>query len=113
MRVTPQTIKRLGKDAVEIAWQDGHRSVYPNRYLRENCPCASCREGAPPRRRLPVLGNPGELHPVQIGVVGRYALSIQWSDGHDSGIYSYRLLREICPCEKCSRGEPRTSEKGT
>ena len=101
MRVTPQTIKRLGTDAVEIAWQDGHRSVYPNRYLRENCPCASCREGAPPRRRLPVLGTPGDLHPVQIGVVGRYALSIQWSDGHDSGIYSYDTLRLLCPCDAC------------
>ena len=42
---TPATIKRLGKDSVEITWHDGHRSLYPNRYLRDNCPCASCREG--------------------------------------------------------------------
>ena len=30
------------------------------------------------------------MYAVQIGVVGRYAISVQWSDGHDSGIYSYR-----------------------
>ena len=43
----------------------------------------------------------GELHAVQIGVVGRYAISIQWSDGHDTGIYSYETLRQLCPCEIC------------
>jgi DUF971 family protein len=41
------------------------------------------------------------LYAKQIGVVGRYALSIEWSDGHDSGIYSYRTLRALCPCAVC------------
>ena len=100
MPVSPTTIKRLGKESVEITWGDGHHGIYPNRYLRDNCPCASCREGKP-RRWLPVLGNPGEICPVQIGVVGRYAISIQWSDRHDTGIYSYETLRQLCPCEHC------------
>lgn len=100
MHPAPKTIKRLGKESIELAWQDGHRSVYPNRYLRENCPCASCREGKP-RRLLPVRGAAGELYPVQIGVVGRYAISIQWSDQHDTGIYSYDTLRALCPCAEC------------
>jgi len=106
---TPHTIKRLGRDSIEIVWQDGHRGVYPNRYLRENCPCASCREGKP-RRLLPVVGAPGELYPLQIGVVGRYAISIQWSDQHDTGIYSYDTLRQLCPCEQC---QPSTRPEST
>jgi DUF971 family protein len=97
---SPTTIKRRGKDSIEITWTDGHRSVYPNRYLRDNCPCASCREGKP-KRALPVVGTPGELYPVQIGVVGRYAISIRWSDRHDTGIYSYDTLRQLCPCSQC------------
>ncbi len=97
---SPKTIKRLGKESIEIVWQDGHCGVYPNRYLRENCPCASCREGKP-RRLLPVLGAPGELYPLQLGIVGRYAISIQWSDQHDTGIYSYDTLRQLCPCDVC------------
>ena len=106
MRLSPATIRRLGKESVEIAWSDGHRSMYPNRYLRDNCPCAACREGKP-RRLLPVVGQAGELYPVQIGIVGRYAISIQWSDGHDSGIYTYQWLRELCPCADCSKtGRP-------
>ena len=96
----PTTIRRQGKDSVEILWSDGHHGVYPNRYLRDNCPCAGCREGKP-KRLLPVLGAPGELYPVQIGVVGRYAISIQWSDRHDTGIYSYETLRQLCPCAEC------------
>jgi DUF971 family protein len=42
-----------------------------------------------------------DLYPLQLGVVGRYAVNIQWSDGHDSGIYSYDTLRALCPCEQC------------
>ncbi len=35
---------------------------------------------------------------------GSYALAIQWSDGHRSGIYSYEHLRLICPCPECAIG---------
>lgn len=90
----------MGKDGVEIVWSDGHRSLYPNRYLRDNCPCASCREGTP-KKLLPVIGATGTLFPEQIGIVGRYAINIQWSDHHDTGIYSYATLRQLCPCEEC------------
>jgi DUF971 family protein len=92
----------MGKQSVRILWDDGHVSEYANRYLRDRCPCAACREGKAQPKLLPVVGREGgELYPAQIGVVGRYALSIQWSDGHDTGIYSYQTLRELCPCERC------------
>jgi DUF971 family protein len=101
MRLAPATIKRLGKESVEIVWNDGHKSVYPNRQLREHCPCASCRSR--PARSLPILGET-ELYPVQIGVVGRYAVSVEWSDRHRTGIYSYETVRQLCPCEFCRSG---------
>jgi len=106
----PKEIRRLGEKALRIVWGDGHQSDYPNVHLRDNCPCAYCCE-APRKQRLPVMGaQGGALYPERIGVVGRYAVSIQWSDGHDSGIYSYRTLRELCPCETCRPAAPRTSE---
>jgi len=101
-RFSPTTIKRIGKESIEIVWNDGHRSLYVNRYLRDNCPCASCREGKP-RKLLPIIGAAGEMYAVQIGIVGRYAISIQWSDRHDTGIYSYETLRQLCPCEQCHK----------
>jgi len=36
--------------------------------------------------------------------IGRYAIGVQWSDGHDSGIYYYNFLREVCPCPTCRGG---------
>ena len=97
---TPSEIRRLGVHAVRIVWDDGHESEYRNDYLRDRCPCAACRER--PARRLPVLNESADvLYAVQIGLVGRYAVSIQWSDRHDSGIYSYQTLRALCPCAQC------------
>lgn len=105
VKPTPSKVRRIGRESIEIEWRDGHHSLYPNQYLRDNCPCASCREGKP-RFALPVLSG-GQIYPVQIGVVGRYALSIQWSDRHDTGIYSYDTLRQLCPCDECrAQAEP-------
>jgi len=96
----PTEIRRLGADAVRIVWDDGHASEYRNDYLRDRCPCAACRDRTP--RRLPVINEPRQaIYPVQIGLVGRYAVSFEWSDGHDSGIYSYHTLRALCPCAQC------------
>jgi DUF971 family protein len=39
---------------------------------------------------------PDTLEIVDVEIVGRYALTFRWSDGHETGIYSFRLLREIC-----------------
>jgi DUF971 family protein len=36
--------------------------------------------------------------------VGGYAVQFRFSDGHETGIYSFDRLREDCPCEACRRG---------
>lgn len=100
----PTSVRRRGVDGVQITWSDGHDSLFPNRYLRDNCPCAYCHETRP-QFALPVLdGEPP--HPVHIHVVGRYALGMVWSDGHETGIYSYRTLRTLCPCDVCAPPVP-------
>ena len=38
---------------------------------------------------------------LDVEPVGNYAFRIEWNDGHNSGIYSYDHLREICPCDEC------------
>jgi len=44
---------------------------------------------------------PDGVYPLRIDYVGRYALGFDWSDGHRTGIYSFQMLREICPCAAC------------
>jgi DUF971 family protein len=100
---------------VDIEWKDGHLSSYTFPYLRDACPCALCQEereqngrkpGEPPKTK------PGELpmfkaaaKPSSAEGVGKYAIKFNWNDGHELGIYSWRWLREICPCEECQKNE--------
>lgn len=111
---TPIRLNLIKDRQLEIDWQDGKRCVYPIAYLRSMCPCAQCkvvRAGepapadtapAPKKARLMIL--PGNyalpLSAVSAELVGNYALRIEWSDQHGSGIYSFTYLREICPPPK-------------
>jgi DUF971 family protein len=87
---------------VVVAWDDGHVSTYPLDYLRSWCPCAGCQGHAPVARYLELQGQ----DVVSIDAVGNYAIAFTWRDGHNTGIYSFRLLRGLCPCEDCG-GEKR------
>ncbi len=88
--------------ALEIRWSDGHTSRFSPRELRLACPCAGCVDEMTGRRTLrPEDVAPG-VYPLEINYVGRYALSFQWSDGHDTGIYPFEFLRRLCSCPECS-----------
>jgi DUF971 family protein len=41
------------------------------------------------------------VRPVEVTPVGKYALKFKWTDGHESGIYSWEYLRRVCRCEEC------------
>lgn len=97
----PTNLALSGDDRLLIEWSDGQKRSYAFRELRENCPCASCREkrSQPPAAStlLPVL-SAAEARPLQIlGMkpVGNYAYSIEFSDGHDTGIFTCEFLREL------------------
>lgn len=104
-RITPREIAPTeDATALRIRWADGHESVYEPRYLRLHCPCAACVEEMTGRRRLVPESVPEDVYPLAIEYVGRYALLFRWSDGHDTGIYSFELLRRLCPCQACAGG---------
>lgn len=88
---------------MKIVWSDGHESQYPLGYLRKNCPCATCvtKAPSPPASPLPLYKPVSRLNRAE--AVGRYALHLFWSEGHNTGIYAYDHLREICPCSECSK----------
>jgi len=85
-----------------LTWNDGHVSAYPIDYLRSWCPCAGCQGHEPTAKYLDLTDQ--EL--VLVEGVGNYALALNWGDGHSTGIYSFRLLRKLCPCDACG-GEKR------
>ena len=96
----PIALKRTDDDRLLITWSDQVTKRYAVRELRDACPCATCREkrSAPQDPlSLPVLSR-AELEPLRIkGMqpVGNYAYTIAFSDGHDTGIFTFELLREL------------------
>lgn len=94
-----------------ITWSDQHISEFALRWLRANCPCATCRE----ERRVAALQtdlltlSSGPIPSTQIAgaeLVGNYAIRLKWTDNHDTGIYAFSLLREACPCQQCHPAGP-------
>ena len=96
---------------MDIEWNDGHVSHYNFVYLRDACPCAMCEEERGKTGRHP--GDPATVAPGALLIfkphakplsaegVGKYAIKFAWNDNHDLGIYSWKFLREVCPCEQC------------
>src|SRR5262245_21347569 len=90
-----------------IEWSDGHKATYPFDYIRKACPCALCKGERTPLDlaplALPVLKNisPTASEAKNMSKVGNYAISFQWGDGHDAGIYTWDYLRKMCPCHEC------------
>lgn len=101
MNQQPTKLELAGADRLRITWSDGQIREYTIRELREKCPCATCREKRrappPPLNMLPVL-SAAETQPLRIvGMkpTGNYAYSIDFSDGHDTGIFTLESLREL------------------
>ena len=98
---TPVSIKKKGGERVTIGWADGHETVLPARYLRGRCPCAQCVSETTGRRMVFEEHVNPDVQILAARIVGNYALHIEWSDGHSTGIYSFDFIRRICPCPEC------------
>lgn len=101
----PQRIHR-GEREIVVTWTDAHVATFPARELRLACQCALCQEEMTGTPLLDPAAVPSDIGPVAIALVGSYAIRITWSDGHDSGIYTYEWLTAHCPCEPCRAGRP-------
>jgi DUF971 family protein len=101
MNVQPTKLELAAADRLRITWSDGQIRQYSVRELRDKCPCATCREKrnapTPSPMLLPIITE-AEAQPLRIAAmkpVGNYAYSIEFSDGHGTGIYTLESLREM------------------
>jgi DUF971 family protein len=103
----PIEIQRNDQGVMRVLWDDGHESRYAYPDLRRACPCATCREqqARPQQNPFQILTTapPLTLEPTHLSAVGNYALNIEWSDGHHTGIYPWDLLRALCSCPQCKK----------
>ena len=92
----PEAIDVTPEGALRIVWPDGPEATVPAVRLRDLCPCAGCVEEGTGRKILDPATIPESIRPLEIHAVGNYAVQIQWSDGHSTGIYTWQTLREAC-----------------
>lgn len=78
-----------------IRWSDGKETTYHAVELRRSCPCAACINEWTGEKILRDETVPADLNFSHISIVGRYALNFHFSDGHDTGIFSFVYLRKI------------------
>lgn len=92
----PESLELTDDSSVlQIAWDDGHLSRHRLDVLRAACACAMCQGHSPAQSlNLKPKQFPG-IRMTDLAPVGRYAYHLVWSDGHDTGIYTLKMLREM------------------
>lgn len=77
-----------------LTWDDGKTSIGSARQLRQTCPCAACVDEWTNKRTLDPEKVPADITVKDVATVGNYALALVFSDGHGTGIYPWKHLRE-------------------
>lgn len=83
-----------GAGRLVVAFDDGSELAVPYKTLREESPSAENKghgNRPPPPRGL----IPDDISVERAEPVGRYAVRIVFSDGHATGLYTWRLLRKL------------------
>lgn len=93
--IEPLQIIEESDSEITIAWSDEKQDSYQAADLRRACPCAGCVNEWTGEKTLNPASIADDISFSSIAVVGRYALNFNFSDGHDTGIFSFKYLREM------------------
>ena len=93
--IQPKKVFRTPSGKLGVEWNDGTRGACDVRTLRLACPCALCVDEHTGEKLVDDSTVPMDVKLERIQSVGRYAVSLAFSDGHGSGIYPYDKLKEL------------------
>ncbi len=91
----PRQIIEESDSELSIIWSDEAETKYNAADLRRACPCAGCINEWTGEKMLKAENIADDLSFSSISIVGRYALNFHFSDGHETGIYSFDYLRKL------------------
>lgn len=96
MATAPNNIRAL-RDAglLEIQWTVDRTDRLPFKFVRGECRCAACVDEMTGVRILDVNTISELITPESMNLTGNYAIKIRWSDGHDTGLFTWETLEEI------------------
>jgi ATP-binding protein involved in chromosome partitioning len=107
----PSQVGLDDKGNLVVQWPDGRQDYFSAYSLRVNCPCAQCIDEDTGEKILDPDQVPHDVKIEKAELVGRYALSLEFSDGHSTGIYRFDRLKELAEKLKESGGsEPESFE---
>jgi len=89
----PRVITKSDPALLVIEWADDAETTLTAPQLRAICPCANCVDELTGRRVHDPASVPPDLLTESVTLVGHYALAIRFTDGHDTGIYTFDHLR--------------------
>ncbi len=93
--IEPRQIIEESDSELSINWSDDTETKYTASILRRNCPCAGCINEWTGEKTLKTENVADDLSFSSISIVGRYALNFHFSDGHETGIYSFQFLKDL------------------
>lgn len=93
--IEPTQIVEESDNSISIKWSDDSETGYSAAGLRRSCPCASCINEWTGQKILKDDQVADTLTFTHVSIVGRYALNFHFSDGHDTGIFSFDYLRKL------------------
>ena len=102
LNFTPRSIEKIEDAELKITWEDGHETVLGFATLRRQCPCAMCKDEWTGEPLVDPVKVPDDLGAARAEVVGNYALTFAFADGHGTGIYTFEMLRKLCRCAECA-----------
>lgn len=92
-------------ETITLTWPEtGETATVSNFELRKACSCALCIDEM---TRAPLLDPktlPTDIHAKQVGIIGNYAITVDWSDGHNTGFFPYSTIRELAKKNKSECG---------
>lgn len=99
MNIKPNNLVVLN-DNLAIRWMDGSESFIDTSDLRLACPCANCSGESDVFGNLYINQQPKQLKKqdyqiIKYDYIGHYAIRFVWGDGHNAGIYSFKLLKDF------------------
>lgn len=93
--IEPRQIIEESDSVISINWSDETETKYDAANLRRACPCAGCVNEWTGEKILKTEKVADDLSFSSISIVGRYALNFHFSDGHDTGIFSFQYLLNL------------------
>jgi ATP-binding protein involved in chromosome partitioning len=99
--MNPVKLKIVDKKKLLINWNDGSEDLLQLRDLRKFCPCATCLAERERQSKMFIpLFSENQITAKSIKQVGNYAIQIEWNDGHNTGLYEYKFLKNFAETVK-------------